>query len=308
MPEPIVLAHKISKHYGPRPAVEGLDLELAEGELYGLLGPNGAGKTTTIHVLSTLARPDRGQVRVAGHDALTAPVAVRARIGLVFQESALDRNLSAWENLLFCGRLYGMDRKRIRARVREFLELFDLWERRHEPVSALSGGMRRALDIARGVLHHPRVLFLDEPTVGLDVLNRRAIWDFLERLRRGGMTLLLCTHYLEEARNCNRIAFMRAGRIAGGGRPSELIESLGDYVLEVETPTPEEHAARLAARLGTPPVCQQQRLLFALRRNDADLGALQDELREEVDSLRLRRPDLNDVYTWIVSPPEATHR
>ncbi len=297
-PQPVLTAHGISKRYGSRVAVETLDLELAEGELYGLLGPNGAGKTTSIHMLSTLVRPDRGTIRVAGYDVLSQPVQVRAQIGLVFQDSALDRTLSAWENLLFCGQLYNMESAHIKQNIRSCLQLFKLWERRHEPVANLSGGMRRALDIARGVLHRPRVLFLDEPTTGLDVLNRRAIWNFLEQLRQTGLTLLLSTHYLEEARNCNRVAFMREGRIIGSGEPGALIHALGDHVLEIDTPTPAEHARRLGSTLGTP-IRLDNRLLFAVRSDQADLGALQRNLREEVHSLQLRRPDLNDVYTWI---------
>ena len=195
-----VRASGLVKRYGDVAAVSGLDLDIPAGQFFGLLGPNGSGKTSTIHMLATLIRPSGGSARVAGHDVVDNAVKVRGAIGLVFQESALDRTLTVAENLRFAGLLYNLTPAVIRERSAELLELFGLADKSNRPVGSLSGGMRRALDIVRGMIHHPRILFLDEPTIGLDLPNRRNIWRFIERLRaRTGMTVLLTTHYLEEA-------------------------------------------------------------------------------------------------------------
>jgi ABC-2 type transport system ATP-binding protein len=295
----------MAKHYGEQVAVRDLDLDIAEGTFFGLLGPNGSGKTTTIHMLSTLVRPTSGRIRITGHDVLSDPVRVRREIGLVFQESALDRTLTVEENLFFAGALYGLSRSVIEQRSVELLTLFDLAGKRRTLVGALSGGMRRALDIARGVLHRPRVLFLDEPTIGLDIINRRAIWRFIGRLRQEhGMTVLLTTHYLEEAESCDMVAFLRLGNLIGSGHPGELIAALGAYILEVETDQPERHAALLGAELGQP-VIEDERLLFAISDKNFTIGELQARLQSEVRALHLRKPDLNDVYIWHNQPVRA---
>jgi ABC-2 type transport system ATP-binding protein len=249
-------------------------------------------------MLSTLVRPTAGQARVAGHDVVLEPVEVRRAIGLVFQESALDRTLSVAENLRFAGALCGLSRRQIDERMDELLGLFDLASQRGRPVGALSGGMRRAVDIARGVLHRPGILFLDEPTIGLDVINRRAIWRFLDRLRHEqGTTLVLTTHYLEEAEGCEYAYFMQGGRIIGAGTPRALIAALGAYILEIETEDPDGHAARLTSRLG-PALVEGSRLQFRIPDEDFPLAELQRELAREVRALHIKRPDLNDVYVW----------
>lgn len=295
----------LCKQYADTTAVAELDLTIPEGTFFGLLGPNGSGKTTTIHMLSTLVRPTAGRILVAGYDVLKSAVAVRRSIGLVFQESALDRNLTIEENLNFAGALYGLDNETIERRGEELLTLFDLKDKRCVSVAALSGGMRRAVDIARGVLHRPRVLFLDEPTIGLDIINRRAIWRFIGRLRQEhGMTVLLTTHYLEEAESCDEVAFLRKGRLIGSGRPRDLIAELGHHILELETDEPDRHAAALSAELG-PPVREGERLLFAIQEPDFHIGELQQRLQHEVRALHLRKPDLNDVYIWRNQPVSA---
>jgi len=213
-----IRATGLGKRYADLLAVDGLDIEISSGEFFGLLGPNGSGKTTTLHMLATLIRPSAGSATVAGFDVVREPVSVRAAIGLVFQESALDRTLSVAQNLRFAGLLHDLPLRVIGERQGELLELFGIADKRDQPVAALSGGMRRALDIVRGVLHEPRILFLDEPTIGLDLPNRRRIWRFIERLRaRTGMTVLLTTHYLEEADGCDRVAFIRRGRLVESG-------------------------------------------------------------------------------------------
>jgi ABC-2 type transport system ATP-binding protein len=302
-----VHANGLTKRYGDTLAVDRLDLDVPTGEFFGLLGPNGSGKTTTIHMLSTLVRPTSGDALVAGHDIGRSGVKVRGAIGVVFQDSALDRTLSVWENLRFAGMLAGMAGALIRARTDELLDLFGLGDKRDQPVGSLSGGMRRAVDIARGVIHRPQVLFLDEPTIGLDLPNRKKIWRFIERLRaQTGMTVLLTTHYLEEAANCNRVAFIKRGRIVKSGAPQTLIDGLCDHVIEVEGEKLDDIVNELKATLGDP-VLEEERASFRFSGSSAELAPLQANLSERVSGLRVRRPNLNDVFLWV-SETEALSR
>ena len=292
----------LSKVYGGLQAVDRLQLAIPAGQFFGLLGPNGSGKTTTIHMLTTLARPTAGQASVAGHDVLRESVAVRREVGLVFQESALDRTLTVDENLRFAGMLRNLSRATIRRRSDELLELFNLRERRHMKVATLSGGMRRALDIARGVLHRPRVLFLDEPTLGLDVPSRRGIWRFIEQLRREEvMTVFLTTHYLEEAETCDQVAFLASGRIIGAGPPETLVRQFGHYVLEIDGTDLDTVAALLSPRLG-PCLREGGTASFRVLDEQFSFVELQAELNDGVQAVRWRRPNLNDVFLWVNDP------
>lgn len=294
-----VRARGLSKRYGDTIAVDNLQLEIAAGQFFGLLGPNGSGKTSTIHMLSTLIRPSAGSALVGGHDVVRDPVKVRAAIGVVFQEPALDRTMSAAENLRFAGMLGNLSTPDIKARSDELLNLFGLADKRNKPVATLSGGMRRALDIARGVMHHPRILFLDEPTIGLDVPNRRKIWSFIARLRaQTGMTVFLTTHYLEEALDCDQVAFINAGRIVKSGPPRELVKSLGAYVIEIEADELPLLCDELKPRLG-PCLLDAEHASFLFHGDAAQLAALQAELGDRIAALRWRRPNLNDVFLWV---------
>jgi ABC-2 type transport system ATP-binding protein len=297
---PGISARALSKRYGEVLAVDGLDLDVPAGQFFGLLGPNGSGKTTTIHMLSTLLVPTAGSATVAGHDVRRSPVAVRAAIGVVFQESALDRTLSVAENLRFCGLLYGLSRRDIELRSGALLELFDLSATRKRPVASLSGGQRRALDIVRGVMHEPRILFLDEPTTGLDLPNRRRIWRFIEGLRaRTGMTVLLTTHYLEEADGCEQVAFIRAGRLVERGNPQALVQALGRHIVEIEGTALDDIVARLQPRLGAP-LREGDVAMFRYPHEDvAALAQLQADSRGAISAMRWRRPNLNDVFLWV---------
>jgi ABC-2 type transport system ATP-binding protein len=290
----------LTKRYGEVLAVDRLDLEIPSGQFFGLLGPNGSGKTTTIHMLSTLVRPSAGGAVVAGHDVTRDPVAVRGSIGLVFQDSALDRTLSVAQNLRFAGLLYNLTPPVIDARSRELLELFGLNDKRDRPVAALSGGMRRALDIVRGVIHHPQILFLDEPTIGLDLPNRRKIWRFIERLRANtGMTVLLTTHYLEEADGCDQVAFIKSGRIVQRGTPRGLVDALGRHIIEVEAAHVDALIPTLEPRLG-PALKDGDTAMFRHAEEDISaLATLQAELGGRVSALRIRRPNLSDVFLWV---------
>ena len=295
-----VRAKGLVKRYGDLFAVDGLDLDIPAGQFFGLLGPNGSGKTSTIHMLATLIRPSGGSAEVAGHDVVKDAVKVRAAIGLVFQETALDRTLSVAENLRFSGLLYNLAPAVIEQRCAELLDLFGLADRRNRPVGSLSGGMRRALDIVRGVIHHPRILFLDEPTIGLDLPNRRKIWRFIEKLRaQTGMTVLLTTHYLEEADGCDRVAFINNGRLVKSGSPRELVEGLGRHIVEIESPDVNALAVRLAPEFGD---CIKDGDVAHFRHageNVSQLAQLQSELGAQVSALRWRRPNLNDVFLWV---------
>lgn len=213
-------------------AVDGISLALGPGEIFGLLGPNGAGKSTTIKILVTLLKPDSGTARVAGHDVATAPGEVRAVLGYVPQEVAVDRLLSGRQNLELLAHLYHLPAAGVPARVNELLELVELTDRAGDPVKGYSGGMKKRLDIAGGLLHRPRLLVLDEPTLGLDIQTRVRVWDTIRRMRAEGTTVLITTHYMDEADQlCDRIAIVDHGRIQALGTPPELKSALaGDSV------------------------------------------------------------------------------
>ena len=295
-----VNASGLVKNYGDVLAVDGLDLDIPAGQFFGLLGPNGSGKTSTIHMLATLIRPNSGSAKIFGNDVVREAVATRASIGLVFQESALDRTLSIAENLRFAGLLYNLPAKVIEERSAELLALFGLADKRNRPVGSLSGGMRRALDIVRGVIHHPKILFLDEPTIGLDLPNRRKIWRFIENLRaQTGMTVLLTTHYLEEADSCDRVAFIKSGKLVKSGSPTEMIASLGRYIVEIESPDVETLTQRLMPSLGDH-LRDGNVAHFRYAHDDVGrLARLQTEAGIQVSALRWRQPNLNDVFLWV---------
>ncbi len=295
-----VVAENLSKRYANIVAVDRINLRIPEGQIFGLIGPNGSGKTTTIHMLAGLMRPTGGVAKVAGYDVHKQPVAVRRNIGLVFQEPALDRNLTVQENLEFAGALHKMAPRLLNERISELLRLFGLENHRDVTVGKLSGGMRRALDVARGVLHRPRVLFLDEPTVGLDPTNRESLWQFLQRLRQEeNITVLVTTHYLEEAKACDRVAFLKRGRVICQGTPGELVASLGSYVLEVEGAHPETIAKHLESCFGRG-LTIGTKVLFAINDENFTLDQAARQLNRDVQATHLRRPNLQDVYWWLI--------
>ena len=202
----------LTKNYGEIEAVRGIDFEVRTGETFGFLGPNGAGKSTTIKILCTLARPTSGTARVAGHDVTAERDAVRRNIGLVFQDTTLDNYLTGAQNLRFHAELYGVPSAAVAPRMQQVMEMVGLWDRRDSLVMTYSGGMQRRLEIARGLLHAPRVLFLDEPTVGLDPQTRTSIWEYINELKaREDITIFLTTHYMDEAEHCDRIAIIDHG-------------------------------------------------------------------------------------------------
>ncbi|MHC1585103.1 MAG: ATP-binding cassette domain-containing protein [Candidatus Syntropharchaeia archaeon] len=216
-------------------AVDGIDLEIERGELFGLLGPNGAGKTTLIKMLSTLLRPTSGSARVWGYDVSKEQNEVRMCIGIVFQDPSVDNKLTGRENLDFHARMYGMKKELREERIREVLSLVELEDRADVLLENYSGGMQRRLEIARGLMHRPKVLFLDEPTLGLDAQTRRRIWEYIKKMNEEGVTIVLTTHYMEEADYlCDRVAIMDRGRIVALDTPENLKNSIGSDIISIE--------------------------------------------------------------------------
>ena len=208
----IVVANNIVKLYGDVRALNQFSIKIRKGEFFGLLGPNGSGKTTSIHVLATLISPSNGEIRIADNDPSKNPIEIRKKIGLVFQETTVDRSLTLMQNLHFAGQLHGLSKAAIKDRSQHLLGLFGLEKHVDRPIGQLSGGMRRAVDPIRGIIHEPEILILDEPTIGLDLPNRLKIWN--RRLKtKSGLTVLLTTHYLEEAEPCDQVAFIDSGTI-----------------------------------------------------------------------------------------------
>jgi len=294
---PAIRATGVHKSYGDTPAVRGLDLTVHRGETFGFLGPNGAGKTTTIAMLCTLAVPDAGRIEIAGHDAAREPHQVRRNLGLVFQESTVDNELTAAENLRFHADLYAMPRAEVPPRITAMLDLVGLRGRRDDLVGTFSGGMRRRLEIARGLLHRPRVLFLDEPAVGLDPQTRAEIWAHLGEIgRREGTTVFLTTHHLDEAESCDRIAIIDAGRIIAQGTPGELKSVLGADTISLRTEDDAAAAAVLAEQFGltatTSPAGVQVRVADGAR----FVPVLCASLGIAIYEVAVARPSLDEVF------------
>ncbi|MBA3316828.1 MAG: ABC transporter ATP-binding protein [Gemmatimonadales bacterium] len=238
-------AEGLGRDYGDVRALDALDLAVARGEMVGLLGPNGAGKTTAMLLLATLLSPTRGRARVFGHDVVGERAAVRRRLGLLFQETSVDGLLTAEENLLFAARLAGLDGRLARAAVADAIGRTGLAERARRPARELSGGWRRLLDIARATLHHPDLLILDEPTVGLDPEHREAMWSLLDAHRREGTTVVFSTHYLGEAETADRVVLLAHGAVVAEDTPGTLRAELGDGIAEIEGPGAERLARAL---------------------------------------------------------------
>ncbi|MBA3286783.1 MAG: ATP-binding cassette domain-containing protein [Acidimicrobiia bacterium] len=294
---PAVDVHGLVKRYGALTAVDGISFDVRPGEIFGFLGPNGAGKSTTIKMLCTLANPSAGSARVAGHDVETERLDVRRNIGLVFQDTTLDQYLTAEQNLRFHAELYGMDRATVPERMRQVLEMVGLWERRAGKVRTFSGGMQRRLEIARGLMHSPRVLFLDEPTVGLDPQTRSSIWSYIDELReREEITIFLTTHYMDEAENCDRIAIIDAGRLVVLDTPDALKASIGTDRVQIAT---EDDAAAITAlrqRLGLDAEMHEGLVTIAVPDGHHFVPRLFAELGVPIRSVQVARPSLDDVF------------
>jgi ABC-2 type transport system ATP-binding protein len=298
-----IVARGVTKRYGDVEALRGVDLSVRQGETFGLLGPNGAGKSTLMQVLSTMLRPTTGEAFVAGHSVLHEQEAVRRQLGVVFQQSTLDPVMSAHENLWMHGRLYGVPRDRLKARIPELVELIGLSARIDDRVATYSGGMRRRLEIVRAILHEPRILLLDEPTVALDPHSRNALWEHIGEVQeRFNATILVTTHYMEEADAlCDRIAIIDHGEVSALDSPDALKRALGGDLVELVLDRPLNGEVGMLE--GMPNVLsvhvEGQRVRLKVREADVTVPQLLYALRDHgprVESMRQKPPSLNDVF------------
>ncbi|MBI5674824.1 MAG: ATP-binding cassette domain-containing protein [Nitrospirae bacterium] len=294
---PIIKVEGLSKKFGELTAVNNVSFEVEEGAIFGFLGPNGAGKTTTISILCTLLSPTSGRASIAGHDCAKEPSEVRKAIGIVFQDTTLDKDLTAYENLMFHAYLYDVKKGEMRKRIDDALHFVGLFERRDDLVKKFSGGMKRRLEVARGIIHRPRVLFLDEPTLGLDPQSRANLWEFIIGLQREyNTTIFMTTHYMEEAEVCNKIAIIDNGDIIASGTPDELKKTVGGDVIYINTPDNQKAKLEIE-RLFNVAVTEKDNELFLPALNgDASIPEIINAVGGKVLSVRLQRPTLNDVF------------
>jgi ABC-2 type transport system ATP-binding protein len=296
-PVTAIVVNDLTKDFDEVKAVRGVNFEVASGEVFGFLGPNGAGKTTTINMLCTLMKPTSGSATVAGHDVVTERDDVRRNIGLVFQDPTLDNYISAKENLKLHAELYGLQRDLIAARMRQVLEMVGLWERSDSPVGTFSGGMRRRLEIARGMMHSPHVLFLDEPTIGLDPQTRRSIWTYIRELKESEhITIFMTTHYMDEAEWCDRIAIMDHGQIVALDAPATLKAQIGKDRVAIQTDNNDAAIAALEEHFGIEAVVAEGAVTFGVPAGEEFVPRLFAELGVPIKGVSVSRPSLDDVF------------
>lgn len=294
---PIINVHNLTKRFNSLTAVDNISFSVNEGEVFGFLGPNGAGKTTTINILCTLLAPTSGTAEIAGVDCVTQSDKVRAAIGIIFQDATLDAGLTAYENLKFHAYLYNLDRKLTGRRIDEMLAVVELVGRKHDPVKNFSGGMKRRLEIARGLLHYPRVLFLDEPTLGLDPQTRSTIWAFIDTLRkRENITVFMTTHYMEEAENCDRIAIIDHGRIIAAGTPGALKEMVRGDIVRLSTEDNESAVREIKTLFSIDAREENGTLSLEVEKGEELIPKLVRALPVRTLSVSLQKPTLNDVF------------
>jgi ABC-2 type transport system ATP-binding protein len=298
-----IIVEKLSRSFGEIQAVKGIDLHVERGETFGFLGPNGAGKSTTIKMLCTLLHPTSGRAWINGYDIEREASQVRQSIGIVFQDPTLDEYLTADQNLYYHCMIYHTPRKTRDTRIRDVLQLVGLYERRKDIVKTFSGGMKRRLEVARGLLHEPQTLFLDEPTVGLDPQTRRSVWEHVLHLReRTGLTIFMTTHYMEEAEYCDRIAIIDLGQIVASGTPAALKRMIGQDQVCLTTSAPERAATILEQYLGRP-VRREDDAIYAEGENGQALAA--NLIRQltladiDVSGVNVTVPTLEDVFVYL---------
>src|SRR5579875_2592335 len=285
------------KTFGEVRAVRGVSFQVALGEVFGFLGPNGAGKTTTINMLCTLTRPTSGEARVAGFDVVRQRDEVRRNIGLVFQDPTLDGYLTAAQNLRLHAELYGVRSDLVAPRMQQVLRMVGMWERRDAPVSTFSGGMRRRLEIARGLMHSPRVLFLDEPTIGLDPQTRRSIWGYIRELKeQEEITIFMTTHYMDEAEWCDRIAIMDHGEIVALDSPQALKAAIGTDRVTIQTDDDDAAIEALERHFGIRARRSEGAVAFAVAAGERFVPRLFSELDVPIRAVSVSRPTLDDVF------------
>src|SRR5712691_7809813 len=291
----IIHVENLVKKFGTITAVDNIQLEVEPGQIFGFLGPNGAGKSTTIKILATLLKPTSGTASVAGFDVLTKPTEVRQSIGLVFQDQSLDDRLTAEENLWFHAMLYDLPSAVFAERLEEVLRLVDLLDRRHSLVRTFSGGMKRRLEIARGLLHHPKVLFLDEPTLGLDPQTRNAIWKHVKALREAkGSTIFMTTHYMEEAEHCDKIAIIDHGKIQAVDSPLNLKRMIGGDKIVVGGDEGLLDDIKRSYKVDAQKVGSE--IHFQMDRGAEFIPRLVSEFAGRIKSIQVKEPSLEDVF------------
>lgn len=298
--QPVLQTFQLSKRFGELEAVQNVNLRLSPGEIVGLLGPNGAGKSTTIKMLSTLLQPTSGSAVLVGYDLIKNPFKIRQHIGIIFQDSTLDNRLTGRENLEFHCMIYKVPKQDRPGRIRQMLEMVDLTDAADRYVKTYSGGMKRRLEIARGLLHRPTILFLDEPTVGLDPQTRATIWEYVRRLvKEYGMGVLMTTHYMEEAENCRYIAIMDQGRLIAEGSPEQLKSMMEGDRIRLETSDNDAAASWLEHNRSVKVTVNQAGLEFVLPHGDTQLARILAELPTEVRRLSVQQPTLEDVFIQL---------
>src|SRR5579863_5734534 len=298
-----ITVEQLARSFGSLEAVKGIDFAVGRGETFGFLGPNGAGKSTTIKMLCTLLQPTSGRALVNGYDVVRESAGVRQSIGIVFQDPSLDEYLTAEQNLSYHCMIYHTPRHSRDARIREVLELVGLDDRRKDIVKTYSGGMKRRLEVARGLLHEPETLFLDEPTVGLDPQTRRSVWEHVMRLRETtGLTIFMTTHYMEEAEYCDRIGIIDNGSIVALDTPAALKRMVGQDVVRVTVSDPDRAVAEASRWLGHPVHCEEQTVIVEGDNGQSLAATLIRQLTLadiEVQSVTVQAPSLDDVFVHL---------
>ncbi len=296
----IIEVRNLTKRYGSFNAVKGISFAVRQGELFGFLGPNGAGKSTSINMMCTLLKVTDGTAILNGHDIVRDKVAVRKDIGIIFQEPSLDDNLTAMENLKLHCVMYKVDKAVRQQRIAEVLEMVELTDRQDNLVKTFSGGMKRRLEIARGLLHYPRILFLDEPTIGLDPQTRAHIWKYITELRRReNITVFLTTHYMDEAEYCDRVAIMDHGEIVVLDTPANLKNAVGGDVIRLRTADDIRAADEIREKYGLPVHLDREGVSFSVSSGDQFLVPLIKEFAVPILSIGMNRPTLNDVFLKV---------
>jgi len=293
----IIKVENLVKKFGELVAVDNISFTVPSGEIFGFLGPNGAGKTTTINILCTLSKPTSGRATINGFDVVRQQSQVRQSIGLVFQDPSLDERLSGLQNLHFHALVYNVPASVRQKRIEEVLTMVELWDKRHNMVHTYSGGMKRRLELARGLLHYPRVLFLDEPTLGLDPQTRNRIWEYiLELRRREGTTIFLTTHYMDEAEKADRIAIIDYGKLVAIDTPEELKKFVGKDIISVKTDDNNKAAEEIQLRYRIKPRHDSDGLSFEVTKGEEFLPTFIKEFGTRILSVSLRHPSLDDVF------------
>jgi ABC-2 type transport system ATP-binding protein len=293
----IIRVENLVKKFGELAAVDGISFNVSPGEIFGFLGPNGAGKTTTINILCTLAKPTSGRAVLSGFDVLRQQSQVRQSIGLVFQDPSLDERLSGLHNLRFHAMVYNVPASVREQRIKQLLRMVDLWDKRNSIVQTYSGGMKRRLELARGLLHFPKVLFLDEPTLGLDPQTRNHIWEYVLELRRHeGTTIFLTTHYMDEAEKADRIAIIDHGKLVAMDTPEKLKRKVGKDIISVQTDDNDRAAEEIQLRYQTEARHDGDALIFEVSNGEKFLPTFIKEFGINIESISLRRPTLEDVF------------